>query len=600
MTPAQQWGRADGQIGVLSWRARANLTLVGMAVGGVVSWHLALVAVSDGLGIGDWDRTLATLVKGHPLDASPHASGRPSAVLAVTVWALLVIALFAAYVAFVYALARRRARSRATKGMADTQTLRAKFGQERARRLAAQSRPGMTARQIASAPLGEVGWRVGQASDGSDLVIALEDHVLVVAPTGLGKSSQVLIPAALTAPGALIVTSTRADVLDVIAQPRSRTGRVWVFDPLGRVGWPQAMVWDPVEGCQDARIATSRAMGFAAGLASSDAGNAVFFEEMATQVLACLLHAAALAGGTIEDVLAWTITLTEDQAQEAQRIIAESTDPRAQRLWAGLLRGAASGADETVSSTRMQLQREVRALADHDVLRIVTPQPGVPAFDARAFVTSTDTLVLISDHTAATNVGPLTAMLFQELVDEAKHAALRLPGGRIDPPTRVVGDEITNIAPIKLLPDLASDLRGYGWQLFIGVQSDAQIVKRWGTEGARVLTGNLACEIALPGIRDTKTLERLSQLVGSVDVQEITASFNERETVTGQSMTVRERRVLRPEEIRTMPDGKALVVFRNAPPTIAALTPWYQLPDSAVLTDAARATAQARAATPRR
>ena len=71
---------------------------------------------------------------------------------------------------------------------------------------------------------------------------ALEDHAVVVAATGAGKSRDVMIPAALDAPGALVITCTRADILDVVATRRARAGRVWVFDPLERLGWPEPMV----------------------------------------------------------------------------------------------------------------------------------------------------------------------------------------------------------------------------------------------------------------------------------------------------------------------------------------------------------------------
>lgn len=46
-----------------------------------------------------------------------------------------------------------------------------------------------------------------------------------------------MIPAVLTAPGARVLTSTRADALDVIAAHRSRWGNFYVLDSLG-VGWP--------------------------------------------------------------------------------------------------------------------------------------------------------------------------------------------------------------------------------------------------------------------------------------------------------------------------------------------------------------------------
>ena len=89
------------------------------------------------------------------------------------------------------------------------------------------------------------------------------------------------------------------------------------------------------------------------------------------------------------------------------------------------------------------------------------PQPGVRVFDPAAFVTSSDTLVLITDDQAQTNVAPLTTMLLGEVIDAAKQHAARSRTGRLDPPLRVVGDEIANVAPLPEAPRAAVRLPGH-------------------------------------------------------------------------------------------------------------------------------------------
>jgi type IV secretory pathway TraG/TraD family ATPase VirD4 len=90
-------------------------------------------------------------------------------------------------------------------------------------------------------------------------------------------------------------------------------------------------------------------------------------------------------------------------------------------------------------------------------------------------------------------------------------------------------------------------------------------------------------------------LERLSGLVGTVEVREVTASY-ERQRLRSESVGLREKKTLRPEEIRTLPDGHALVVFRNAPAVIVRLRPWFQGPDAERLRHEAAATAARRRA----
>ena len=54
---------------------------------------------------------------------------------------------------------------------------------------------------------------------------------------------------------AVLVTSTRRDVLDATAAWRAQMGTVWVFDPLGVVGplppGARRLVWSPLRGCRD-------------------------------------------------------------------------------------------------------------------------------------------------------------------------------------------------------------------------------------------------------------------------------------------------------------------------------------------------------------
>ena len=148
------------------------------------------------------------------------------------------------------------------------------------------------------------------------------------------------------------------------------------------------------------------------------------------------------------DVVAWALEL--ERSTTARDIL--DHHPDAELFWAQTLRTASEGADETLSSVRMTLGQKVEPILTRTVMRQMLPTQGVQVFDPAQFVPSTDTLVLITDDQAQTNVAPLTTMLLDEVLDAAKHHAARSPTGRFDPPLRVVGDEIANVAPIPKLP----------------------------------------------------------------------------------------------------------------------------------------------------
>jgi type IV secretion system protein VirD4 len=597
-------GREDHAAPLLNWRTRANITLALLGLCAVLSWHVAVALTTHGVDLGDFGVSVRALVHGHPLsglaDSGAPGARAPSVPIVLTVWVLLLLAVFAAFVAWAFTAGTWRARRRRGLGFAGDREVREGIGEARARASAAQTRASLSESDRRRAGVDEIGLRLGHTANGGEpVVLSLEDHVIVVAATGAGKSRDVMIPAALDAPGALVVTCTRADVLDVIATRRADLGRIWVFDPLDRLGWPDPMVWDPVAGCRNGQTAISRGLAFAAGLGADDTSstNTGFFRANASSALTRLLHAADLSGKTITDVIDWAVHL-DDGAEEAQQIIRTSTLPEAERMWAGMLRSVATGADETVASSRQTLQQAIEPLALRSVLRWVTPRDGVPRFNAATFVKGADTLVLVADANASTNVAPLCAMLLQEVVDAAKAAAARRPGGRIDPPLRLVGDEIANVAPLPKLPDLGTDARGFGLQLVLAVQSLAQARRRWGADGSATLLDNMAAELLLGGLTDIEALDRYAALVGDIELTRATTSYDpDSGRSTGSSEQLLERKVMRADEARRIPDRHGLLLYRNSAAVLLRMTPWFERPDGADLQFQRRTTESRRLAT---
>ena len=587
-------GRQDQATSVVSWQTKANLSLLGLGAGIVAVWHLTVWVTSDGLGLFELGRTIKAAVRLHPLTIA-GVNTATGAVVGVT-FTVLVVAVLGAYLGLVFAWYGRARRRHRGKGLADKAVIKTAVGEVRARESAAITRPGLSEKQRRHARLEQVGLQLGhEATSGTPVVFTLEDFIAVVAASGAGKSRDVMIPACLSAPGALVITSNEVSILDAIAGPRARLGRVWVFDPLGRSSWPEPMVWDPVGGCQDGNRALSRGHAFAAGLAANNttSTNAGFFQKNSSSALTRMLHAAALGGRSMTDVIEWAIHL-ENGAQEPRDLIEASTDPRAEPLWAGMLRSVATGADETVASSRQTLQQAIEPLALRSVMRWVTPTPGVATFDAEAFVRSTDTLVLLSDDNSATNVGPLCTMVFQEVIDAVKAYAPLSEHGRLDPPLRIVGDEIANVAPIEKLPETVTEIRKLGCQGLFAFQSPGQAQTRWGEHRGNTLLEQMAAEVILPGLKSPKALQHYSDLVGMVEVAQESTSYDRDGRRSSNNTSLHERRIIRPDEIRTLPTGQGLVVFRNAPAMILTFTPWFNRPGGPALAKEAAASATRR------
>ncbi len=92
---------------------------------------------------------------------------------------------------------------------------------------------------------------------GAVLRASWEDVLLAVMAPRSGKTTSLAVPAALAAPGAVVLTSNKADAWAATAALRETdTGeRVWTFDPQQIARQAQSWAWDPIAelaGVEDA------------------------------------------------------------------------------------------------------------------------------------------------------------------------------------------------------------------------------------------------------------------------------------------------------------------------------------------------------------
>lgn len=580
---SQQVGRVHHGVPTVSHRQRAQLTTMSV-VGAILGIWIMTASF-----VGNPTSTEFTKLVLSIAPRLTHVNVLSNWPLAIGVWGVVAGAVVTGIIWLAYG--RTPKKNQQQLGFATRNEEFSVLGEARVRVQAEQTRPGLTKKQRATAPANEVGLPVGKSKSGKRLYVSLQDHVLCRAPTGAGKTQTWMIPALLSAPGPAIATSTRADIVDVTAMNRASRGfRLWVFDPLNISYWPRPMVWDPVAGCELTERAIARAEAFQAAMPSgTDSTNAGFFKNNAVMALMVLLHAAALNGDSFEKVLSWGLNLDTEYKEPVEIIRnAARTNPLANVLWADQLQSVSTGAPETVSSTRQTLAQALNPLATPDVLRWVTPAEGVPLFDARAFVLSKADLHIICDDNRAQNVSPLCAMLLQEVTDVAKQVAYEQEHSRLDPPLRLVGDELVNIAPLPKMPELITDARAWGFQIIASWQSDDQAEKRWGKQGAATINANMALEVVLPGIKDVPTIERISKLTGQIEIMRSSSTFDSRSGIEGNtSVQLIEKPVLQPDEVRRI-DGfgknQALMLHRNLPPVMVTLDPWYAWPNASELT----------------
>jgi len=446
-----------------------------------------------------------------------------------------------------------------------------------------RAQPGLATRRQMRAALagGDAGKPYGSYL-GLPVALRGEDSALTIAPARAGKTTRLAVGRIVDAPGVVVATSTKSDLVHLTAHAREGGHRAHVFDPDRLLHWPNLCRWDIVAGCDDVREALTRARAMVAARPLQAGRNSSFFEGASETVLRCLLHAAALEQLSMRDVLAWARDFTDERPYEILR-----THPDAAPGWLEDLRKfARAGAPETVSSTAMSLGLVLKALADERVLDLLCPEPG-DGLDVDAFVAAgADTLYLISEGGEGISTAPLVTAFASAVVTAARRHSQSCPGGRLDPALTLVLDEAANVAPLPDLPLLMSDGGGRGMTTWAFVQSFAQLRARWGRDGAESIWGASCAKLLLGGCTEADDLDRISRIVGErwARRQSHTAKTGLLPVGDGSTSTSREReRILPVQDLARLPVGTALLLYRALPPALIALPAWWQRPDAATI-----------------
>jgi hypothetical protein len=512
------------------------------------------------------------------IGSSRAGRGAPGIEHPALVGALLVILLGAG--ALVASGIRRRWKRQTSEprdeGFASRQILERSASFTAASARAPQTRPSLvgTIEQPA-----DVGYALGRSlrPRGVDLVASFEASLQLVAPPGSGKTLRVLARMLRAHPGPALATSTKPDLFEVTALARERVGPVVTLDPEGLAPAAEPVRWSPVVGCTDTAVAERRAAALiAANGEVGDLRSGAFFKHSATVVLAAYLHAAALSGGSMHDVVQWA-SRPSDPAP--LRVLAEGPDTAAS--WAARLSEHTTGAVETTSGVMRSVDLALGCFHHRAVLDLCSPAPE-DAIDLRAILEENGSVFALGKDrgVGAIGVAPLVTAFSEELLLTAEQLATEQATRRLDPPLLALLDEAPSIAPLPGLPGLVADGRGRGITVAIAMQSFSQAVERWGRTGAATIRNAATITAVLGGLGVAEDLEELSRLCGTRKVRRHSAT---EDTIRGRSsvgISIVDEAVLTPADIRELPDGVALLLWGSLAPVLTRLPGTWEGPDA--------------------
>ncbi|MFB7672696.1 type IV secretory system conjugative DNA transfer family protein [Kitasatospora purpeofusca] len=437
----------------------------------------------------------------------------------------------------------------------------------------ASAKPGAIRPEDTGILLGNLGEK------GPEVRTSWEDVVVAIMAPRSGKTTSLAVPSILEAPGPVLLTSNKAagDAFTATIDARQAVGRVWTMDPQQIAHAKQAMWWDPLADARDLPGARRLAGHFVT--ASVDASNATdFWSTAAANTLTALFLAAGADGRPITDVSAWL-------ALPADRTPIDILKEHRLTAIAAQLQGTVSGAVETRDGIYETARQYASCLLDPEIAAWVTPNDELPQFKPSESVTRRDTLYLLSKDGG----GSASALIAAAADSVMRTAVLQAErdGGRLDPPLVAILDEAANVCKIADLPDLYSHLGSRGVIPITILQSYRQGQKCWGEAGMDAMWSAATVKVIGSGIDDADFADKLSRLVGEHDVESVSHSTSESGRSTSTSM--RQERILPPDQIRALKKGRALLLATGIKPALLELRPWYKKPGAAAIGKASAA-----------
>ncbi|WP_077490891.1 type IV secretory system conjugative DNA transfer family protein [Sinomonas mesophila] len=411
------------------------------------------------------------------------------------------------------------------------------------------------------------------------LVADVESVALSIFGPRQGKSTSQVIPAVLDAPGAVVSTSNKPDVIDATRLPRSMRGTVWAFNPQ-RISPDQATWWwNPLTYVVDDEHAQKLADIFKiAGRGPNMKGEDPYFDNEGRDMLAALLLAAALGEKPIATVYDW-ISGGNVGMKEPQAILAAAEGGKYAAY--GLALEAQlqldPGQRDGIVGTAKAMCAVLKFTGVRDWVNPIGAADSRPQFSPAEFVRGAkDTLYLLSKEGGG-SAAALTTALTVAVADAAEAYAMTQPFRRLPVPLIFALDEIANVCIWKDLPDKYSHFGSKGLLPIAWLQSYSQGEELWGEKGMRKIYSSATVKVIGSGLDEEGFLRQVSSTLGEYRYDTVNVSIGDRKSVSTSPDGGKEH-IWSVGDLAAMPIGRAIVKRAGAPGVLIRTVRWMDTP----------------------
>lgn len=419
-------------------------------------------------------------------------------------------------------------------------------------------------------------------------------HLAVVAPSGAGKTTCLVLPALFTAPGTVIALDVKGELFSLTSGFRqSALGHeILRFDPTDMSG--TAARFNPLDTIprDDRDVAAAQAIAQVLVTAEKDAHSQTddfWTRSAASALVTFLLHSIYCRG---ENTASLSHTLALASTPDLSTLLLEMSrwnhDPHFARQWRS--KGQLTFTHPAIQEGALQLAGIEPRTRDGIVATVnaalATFRDGILArntstsdFSLQELLEagSKKTLYVTIPPTRIDQLRPLLRVFVRAVLE----AATQRPTGRYGPADRLllILDEFPVLGRLEILQSSIAFLRGYGVKVFLAAQTIGQIEQAYGQHQS-ILPN---CRIILTfAPADLKTAEMFSKMTGQQTVH-IRRRSSSTSWKGGSSTSLADQDHARPlltaDEVRRLPSNEALLIVAGLPPARLLLKPFYQQPE---------------------
>ncbi|MGA9376726.1 type IV secretory system conjugative DNA transfer family protein [Mycolicibacterium mageritense] len=423
-------------------------------------------------------------------------------------------------------------------------------------------------------------------------------HIGAFAPPGTGKTRKWLSQAAVLWPGPAVVSSSKDDLMQMVASRRFGPAALLDLRPIAAPYYPaelQAYRFDPaawITSLEDAKavartlLSTSSVALSGSGFRSSDSGP---WDDLAFAPLTCLLYAASPHGLGLG--IDWVLEAAENVS--LPEVWPSSPQMSSNPSWVTAAVWTANRYFEARVRSVLQMEAKQRDSVKITVTKVLTAwlqtmerDRGLPVLDADFLEDPSATIYLLTpfDGTVAAQAITLMDQLInRQRVKVAQWEEFARLGMFLD--------EITN-TPLPFLPQYIAESRGLGVSLCFAAQAGEQLDAIYGPLQGAAIRAVVPASLLMYGSHEKDLMESASFWSGKTTRSQQSYDHSLDSTSSSRSFG----NALEPEELMPPNDQHARLVVRGTPGQMVTLIDWTEFVE---YLDELRAARSAAAGTPR-